>query len=229
MLPEPTLRCNQRVFLVFNPSAGPPAESPDRLMSIISELQKLGYTPEVFLIHPGCDLPGVLQAALRRKIRMFMVSGGDGTIERVAAELAGTRAILGAIPTGTANNVALSLNVPPTIPEAVTLLRTGRRVRVDMGLVECGDKARHFLEVCTVGLLSALFPSADQLQRGNLAHLGDFLSTLVTTPMAKLSLTLDGQHLLETQGHVVLVTNMPYAGPNFPIARANAYRDAGVR
>ncbi len=225
MSPEPTSHRYQRVFLIFNPNAGLPAESPDQLMAIVNELQRLGYTPEVFLIHPECDLPGAVQAALRRRTRLFLVSGGDGTIESVAAELAGTRAVLGVVPTGTANNVALSLDIPPTIPEAVALLRNGRRVRVDMGVVECAGKTRHFLEVCTVGLLSALFPSADQIQRGNLTHLADFLSTLVSAPMARLSLDLDGQHQLETQGHVVLVTNMPNVGPNFPIAEANAYRD----
>ena len=124
--------------LIFNPSAGAARASPIEIQDVIHEMQAWKLVPEAFLVEPGCDLSVVVQNALSQGIRMFVVCGGDGTILAVAEALTGTRATLGIIPAGTQNNVALSLGIPDDIPAAVALLRTGRRIKVDMGLAACG-------------------------------------------------------------------------------------------
>jgi diacylglycerol kinase (ATP) len=132
----------------------------------------------------------------------------------VAGALTGTpsgRATLGIIPTGTQNNVALSLGIPADIPAAIAILRTGRRIKVDVGLAACGKVVRPFLLACVAGLASAIFPSADDIQHGNLARIGDFLAALVASPPAEMHLVLDNKQEVHTQGHVALVSNMPYA------------------
>jgi diacylglycerol kinase (ATP) len=214
-----------RTLLIFNPTSGAPGESPAQLMAILSEMQAIHLTPEVHLIQPGYDLLPVIEEALEQGIRLFVVSGGDGTIDSVAGALAGTHAVLGIIPTGTQNNVALSLGIPNDIPGAVALLRSGHQVKVDMGIAECAGVRRMFLEVCSVGLLSALFPAADDIQHGNLARIGDLLSTLVAAPVADIRLRLDRKEEVLTQGHVVLVTNMPFLGPHFRVADEDSYRN----
>ena len=215
----------QRAKLIFNPISGAPGQSPVQLMDVITEMQAWNLAPEVFLIEHGRDLLPVVREAVRQGIRLFVVSGGDGTVDTVAGALAGTRATLGIIPTGTQNNVALSLGIPEDIPGAVSLLRAGRRVKVDLGLAACGEIERPFLEVCSVGLLSALFPAADDIQHGNLARIGELLSALVSSPPAELRLELDKGLVIETQGHVVLAANMPYTGPHFQIASTSAHQD----
>ncbi len=209
--------------LIFNPTSGAPGESPAQLMALLTEMQALDLMPEVHLIQPGHDLLPVIEEALHRGIRLFVVSGGDGTIDSVASALAGTHAVLGIIPTGTQNNVALSLGIPTDIPGAVSLLRHGHPIKVDMGIAECAGVKRMFLEVCSVGLLSALFPAADDIQHGNLARIGDLLSTLVSFPAAEIRMVLDHKQTINTQGHVVLVSNMPYLGPHYQVAPANSY------
>lgn len=217
-----------RALLIFNPGSGLAAEAPQRLLAILGEMQAWNIQPEVFLLGPETDLAAAVKDALRRGMRLFVASGGDGTIDSAASLLCGTRAALGVIPGGTRNNVALSLGIPRDIPGAAALLRGGRAVKVDMGVAEClaeecgsgtlsGGK-RAFLEICTVGLFSALFPAADEIQRGNLTRLGDLLSTLAASPPAAMRLRLEGGTRLELSGHVVLAGNMPYVGPNYPVA-----------
>jgi len=214
-----------RVKVIFNPGAGTVGESPVQLIDVIREMQAWKLMPEAFLVEPGCDLPVVIHNALEDGIRMFVVCGGDGTIDVMAGILAGTPATLGIIPTGTQNNVALSLGIPEDIPAAIAILRTGQRVKVDMGLAECGDIKRSFLEVCSVGLFSTLFPAADDIQHGNLLRVGDFLTTLVSSPPAEMHVILDGKQEIKTMCHMVLVSNMPYIGPHFQVGTRASIND----
>jgi diacylglycerol kinase (ATP) len=220
-----TKKHRKRAKLIFNPRSGTTGESPVQLMDVISAMQAWKLVPEAYLVEPGCDLPDVVKRALEDGIRLFVVCGGDGTIDVIAGALAGTNATLGIIPTGTQNNVALSLGIPVDIPAAISILRTGQRVKVDMGMAACGEIKQPFLEVCSVGLLSALFPSADEIQHGNLIRVGDFLAALVASPPAEVHLTLDSTQEIHTMCHVVLVSNMPYIGPHFQVGTPASIND----
>lgn len=224
--PRSTNKHRMRAKLIFNPVSGAAGESPVQLMDVISEMQAWKLVPEAYLVEPGSDLPALVQNAFEDGIRMFVVCGGDGTIDVMAGALAGTNATLGIIPTGTQNNVALSLGIPPAdIPAAIALLRTGKRIKVDMGLAEFGAIKRSFLEVCSVGLLSALFPSADDIQHGNLTRVGDFLATLVASSPAEMHLVLDGKQEINTVCHAALVSNLPYIGPHFQVGTPASVND----
>jgi diacylglycerol kinase (ATP) len=224
--PRITNKHHMRAKLIFNPGSGATGESPVKLMDVISEMQAWKLVPEAYLVEPDGDLPGVIQNALEDGMRMFVVCGGDGTIDVVAGALAGTNATLGIIPTGTQNNVALSLGIPlADIPAAIAILRTGQRIKVDMGVAEFGGMKRSFLEVCSVGLLSALYPSADDVQHGNLTRVGDFLATLAASSPAEMHLVLDGKREINTMCHAVLISNMPYIGPHFQVGTPTSIND----
>ncbi len=216
---------SMRVKLIFNPIAGAARPKPIALVDVIHEMQTWNLVPEAYLIEPGCDLPGVIRDALAQGFRMFVVCGGDGTIEAVARTLAGTNATLGIIPIGTQNNTALSLNIPSEIPDAIAILRNGKRVKVDVGMVTCGKITTPFLEACSVGLVSALFPSVDDIQHGELGKVGDFLSALASSPPAKITLVLDDGQKIQNLGHIVLVSNMPFIGFHYQVSAAASYKD----
>jgi diacylglycerol kinase (ATP) len=220
-----TNKHRMRVKLIFNPGSGATGESPVQLMDVIGALQAWKLEPEAYLVDPDGDLPGVVRNALADGIRMFVVCGGDGTIDSTAAVLAGTNATLGIIPMGTQNNVALSLGIPSDIPSAIAILRTGRRIKVDMGLAVCGNIRQPFLEACSVGLLSALFPAADDIQHGNLTRIGEFLSALAASAPSEMHLNLDNKQQVSTVCHVVLVSNMPYLGPHLRVGDPGSIRD----
>ena len=214
-----------RAKLIFNPGAGERSAAPGDLLGVVHAMQAWKLVPEVFLVEEGCDLPGAVRRALAQDIRLFVVCGGDGTISAVAGLLADTPATLGIIPNGTQNNVALSLGIPTELAAAMAILRTGRRIKVDVGMAICANASTPFLEVCSTGLVSTLFPSADDLQHGNLARAGDFLTTLVTSPPAEIHLVLDDKREVRSQGYVVLVSNMPYIGRHYQVGGPTAFKD----
>ncbi len=214
-----------RVKLIFNPIAGSNDESPIQLMSIIKEMQAWGLVPETFLIEAGCDLSKVVKDSIEQGIKHIVVCGGDGTIESVAREMIGTQAILGIIPGGTANNVALSLGIPTDIPSAIRLLRKGKRTKIDIGIATCGKTSTPFVEVCSVGLFSTLYATGDDIQHGDITKIGDFLSTFLATPPSTIHFTLDNNKDVEKLGHVVLITNMPYVGRHYQVGELGSYND----
>ena len=223
--PHSTNRRRMRAMLIFNPSAGATRGSPIELVDVIHEMQACKLVPETFLVEPGCNLPGAVEDALGRGVRLFVVCGGDGTISAAARILAGTRGTLGIIPSGTQNNTALSLGIPADVRAAIAILRTGRRIKVDVGMATCGNMNTPFLEVCSVGLVSTLFPSADDVQHGNLVRAGDFLAALVSFPPAEIHLVLDDKQEVRNLGYVVLVSNMPYIGLHYQVGSAASFND----
>lgn len=220
-----TNKKNMRIKLIFNPISGKNKESPDQLMDIIQEMQNWNLTPEPFLIEPDCDLNKVVEDAIAQGITMVVVCGGDGTVSSVARALLDTTAVLGIIPTGTRNNVALSLGIPTDLHEAIAILRTGKRTKIDIGMSNCNGTRMPFIEVCSVGLFSKLFSAGDDIQHGKILRIGDFLSTFITTPSSNIRLVLDGKSEIQHDGHVVLISNTPFIGVNNQVGLINAYHD----
>ena len=213
--------------LIFNPAAGNPAESATQLVELLCQLQTQRIEPEVLLVKPEMRLSAIAQSAAQAGAKIVIVSGGDGTIENVALGLVGSRTTLGIIPTGSRNNIARSLGIPiGNLAAAVTLLREGRRLKIDVGHVRHRKGSRFFLEAGAVGLASALYPSADDIQHGDLGKIGEFLSTLVSAAPSEIRLRLDHQRAeIVVHGHLVLVANMPIMGANFQIGPDISFDD----
>jgi diacylglycerol kinase (ATP) len=214
-----------RAKLIFNANSGRPGESPQQLATILSEMQYQNILPEVFMVRPDNHIEEAVRGALKAGIQLIVVAGGDGTIDSVAGPMVGTSATLGIIPTGTRNNVALNLGIPNGIAEAVALLRKGHRRKVDVGHIRRGRLKRWFLEAATVGLLSDIYPVADNIQHGNLAQIGDLLSTFFAAAPSKLKVVLDGREHIETVAHMMLIANMSFIGPHFQISPRVSFKD----
>jgi len=206
--------------LIFNPAAGNPTESAVQLVELLGHLQTHKIETEVVLVQPEMRLSTVARNAARAGAKMVIVSGGNGTIENVALGLVGSKTTLGIIPTGSRNNLARSLNIPTNdLAAAVALLRKGRRLKIDVGLIRHRKTSRGFLEAGFIGLASALYSSADDFQHGNYGKITEFISTLVAATPSEIRLRLDHRRKeIVTNAHLVLIANMPFMGANFQIA-----------
>jgi YegS/Rv2252/BmrU family lipid kinase len=214
-----------RAKLIFNAGSGRPEESPQQLASILSEMQDQQILPEVFTVRPDCQLETVVRNAIKSGIKLIVVAGGDGTIDSVVGAMVGKDTTLGIIPTGTRNNVAFNLGITGDIANSVALLRHGRRIKIDVGRVHCGHSRHWFLEAAVLGLLSDIYPQADDIQHGDLTMIGGLLSTLVSATPSRLRIILDGYKHLGAMAHMLLITNMPFLGPHFQISPNVSFRD----
>jgi diacylglycerol kinase (ATP) len=216
-----------RAKLIFNTDAGRADQSPQQLTEILSEMQKNNIAAEVFIVNPegGVDVKSVVRRAIQDGTKLIVVSGGDGTIDIVAAAMVGSPTTLGIIPTGTRNNLALNLGIPTRIADAVSILRAGVRTKIDVWRMTSNGVKRTFMEVASLGLISDMYPLADGVQHGDLSKLGELLSTFVSSTPTEVRLLLDGKERVMANAHMVVVTNMPYIGPNFQIDPKVSYKD----
>src|SRR5271157_2898130 len=181
-----------RAKLIFNYGSGQSNESPQQLASILLEMQNQHILPEVYIIHPDSQIEGIVHRAINSGIKLIVVAGGDGTIDSVVGAMVGSDVTLGIIPTGTRNNLAFNLGITGDISNSVALLRHGHRLKIDVGRVHCGHSRHWFLEGAAMGLLSDLFPMADDIQHGDLTMIGELLSTFVSATPSYLRVILDG-------------------------------------
>jgi diacylglycerol kinase (ATP) len=215
-----------RAKLIFNAGSGRPEESPHQLADILSEMQDHQILPEVYTVRPDSKLETVVHDAMKTGIKLIVVAGGDGTVDSVMGVMIGSDATLGIIPTGTRNNVAFNLGITGDIANSVAILRQGRRLKIDVGRVHCGHSRHWFLEAAAVGLLSDLYPMADNLQHGDLAQIGGLLSTFISATPSRLRMIFDGHKHFDTTAHMILIANMPFIGPHFQISPKVSFKDS---
>jgi len=216
----------KKVKLIFNPKAGEARPEVASLEQIIDLMHKYRFEPEVFIVEPKADLAGVIKAALEQGIDFFVACGGDGTSSATARLLAGTGATLGIIPLGSQNNTACAYDIPGDAHEAIRILREGRKLKVDIGQATVAGKTTNFVELCSIGLVSDLFPSADDIQHGHLLKIGEFFKTLAAGTPSNFEITMDTRKKpIISPGFVLLVANMPVFGVNFRVGKRSAMQD----
>jgi diacylglycerol kinase (ATP) len=216
-----------KVKVIFNLQSGREEDSPRQLTTLLTCLQHQQMIPEVHIVQAEDDLAFIASDAARRGFELVLACGGDGTVSRVAAGLVNTSTSLGIIPTGTQNNQALALGIPLNdLEAAVRSLRLSDILQIDTGLVRCSDAAHTLVEIASIGLTSALFPSTDEIQHGELAKIGEFMRILLEHPLNHIEADLDnGERQVEVDAHTVLITNMPYTGARWKLGEDVSFSD----
>jgi diacylglycerol kinase (ATP) len=153
----------------------------------------------------------VLRAAARDGVPRVIVVGGDGTAHHAARLLAGSRTELALIPLGSANNIARSLNIPQTPPEALRLAVDGVARHIDVG--RCGRQM--FLEAAGIGYHASVLALYDRRDHKSLVR-GAYAIVRTALALAPFpaTLTADGR-LMRRNVFQLTISNLPMYGTNF--------------
>ena len=99
--------------LLYNPAAGRQRESRSRVVEqVTSALLGRGFQVHAEATRAKGSAAQQAAAAVRRGAAAVFACGGDGTVHDVLQGLAGTKALLGIIPSGSANALAQELGIP---------------------------------------------------------------------------------------------------------------------
>ncbi|OPX88143.1 MAG: putative lipid kinase BmrU [Pelotomaculum sp. PtaB.Bin013] len=93
-------------------------------------------------------LPEVVQNVVKRKHKLIIVGGGDGTISSVVDYFACQDVVLGILPFGTVNSFARTLGIPLDLRGAVEVIVNGKVIDVDLGKVDHD----YFSNIVAIGL-----------------------------------------------------------------------------
>lgn len=130
------------IDFIVNPVSGGKDKS-RVLKTIEKQLDKSLFT---YAVHTT-TAPGDAERLARESTADIVVAvGGDGTVNEVARSLVGTDKVLGIIPCGSGNGLALHLGISRTPSQAVQTLNEGVVTRIDAALMN----GRYFF--CTAGL-----------------------------------------------------------------------------
>ena len=117
------------------------------LLQAIQCLQELDFVLREESTESTEHLAEVIQR-YRDQVDMVIVGGGDGTLNAAVQGLVDTHLPLGILPLGTANDLARTLGIPPSVPEACQIIAGGQLRSIDLGLVN----GRYFLNAASMGL-----------------------------------------------------------------------------
>jgi diacylglycerol kinase (ATP) len=131
-----------------------------------------------------------VEKAIRRKVDVTFVWGGDGMVQQCVDVAAGTKATLAIIPAGTANLLASNLGIPKDLAAAVEIGFAGDRRRIDVGRLN-GER---FAVMAGAGFDARLIGDADGTLKdrfGRLAYIWTGAKNLRMKPF-RAKITVDG-------------------------------------
>ena len=166
-----------------------------------------GIAARIHIARSGDELVSLGRQALAAGAQTIVAGGGDGTINAIAAIVAGTAARLGVLPLGTLNHFAKDLGIPLDLTEAVRNLITGRTARIDIGEVN----GHVFINNSSLGIYPRLVRMRERIQRQGLGKWRAFAVALYTVlrryPLVAVRLIAGGQRFIRRTPFVFIGNN----------------------
>jgi len=157
----------RKAWLIYNPFAGRFPAGP-LLSRAVRVLTEADWEIEVMETNQGQQLADLAVEAALGGCDAVFVAGGDGSVGRVAAALAGHKTALGVLPSGTANVWAQELGLSGldwthwfALEDAASRLAQGQVRSVDLGVCD----QRSFLLWAGVGLDATIVNSIEPRDR----------------------------------------------------------------
>lgn len=135
---------SKRALLIVNHQA---RQGEDRRDDLLTKLEQLGF----ILLQESTENPRQISEVIRRyrnQVDLVIIGGGDGTLNAAVEGLIDTQLPLGILPLGTANDLARTLKIPTSIPDACQVIATGKLHKIDLGWVN----GKYFFNVASCGL-----------------------------------------------------------------------------
>lgn len=160
----------------------------------------------------------------RDQVEQVILGGGDGTMNAAIEGLLETRLPLGVLPMGTANDLARSLKIPLTLPEACDVIANGTLEQVDLGWVN----GRYFFNTGSLGLTVQIRRKLSKEMKhrwGILAYAITALQVLWNNPPFAAELCVDGGEIKQMKSVLIVVGNGRYWGGRLTIAKDATIND----
>lgn len=147
------------------------------ITTMVSEFAKnLGVNLEVYTTSGEDDIENIKNLYDKSLFERILVAGGDGTIKMVAEAMEEHDVVLGILPAGSANGLAVDLNLPDSIEENLQIAFSNKAKAIDMISIN-GKKSIHLSDI---GLNADLVKNYENGSiRGKIGYVLQSVSTLI--------------------------------------------------
>jgi YegS/Rv2252/BmrU family lipid kinase len=195
----------RKVLVIYNPVAG--LRQRRQFGATLRHLTMAGCTVAVRETAAAGAASTLARAGLDEAPDVIVAAGGDGTINEIINAVAGTSAVLGLIPLGTANVLAAEIGLPSDPRGVAEVIAAGRARPIYLGAVG----ARRFAMMASFGYDAHAVDRVNlALKRrlGKLAYVASGVDTWVRHRELRFALEIDGK---------------PYSAASVVIAKGHYY------
>ena len=166
-----------KILLVLNPIAGD-RDKQHIEEAVAEKANKNNFDLKVYKTTGKDDKAHIRSLLEEDDFARVFIAGGDGTIREVADIIKGRDLLIGLFPSGSANGLALNLDIPEDVEAQVEIAFDENFVSVDV--LEVGGHTS--LHISDFGVNAALIKNYEESDiRGKFGYLLQAIPTLVTT------------------------------------------------
>jgi diacylglycerol kinase (ATP) len=213
------------ILVIWNPAAGTKAGVRTNTASEADLRQALaahGFEADFFESHSPTAAMARIDEAVAAGAEVIVAAGGDGTARSVATRLLDTKTALGILPTGSAMNLARSLDISTELEPAAAIIAAGNVRTIDVGEV----RGRPFIEQVNVGLSAEAFAKAQAIDKRRYGAALGLLGLLLRGGRTRIELDIDGT-VQQSRALALSIANTPYTGLGIDLA-PDAHIDDGL-
>lgn len=203
----------RRIAFIVNPKAGTNLQRHIR-ESVDKYLNHKGFEYGFLFTERAQHARELAEQAIAEGYEIIVAVGGDGSINEVASAVTGTEAVLGIVPAGSGNGLAMHLGYGRDVDEAIKMINTAEESAIDVGFMN----GRPFFNLAGIGfdgLVSNMMKGSNW--RGFVPYfLNSVKAGLQYTPR-ECRIEIDDRVLTE-KCFIISIANGPMWGYNFQIA-----------
>ena len=192
-------------------------------------LEAAGWTVDRAVVDRKGELRKRTRRAIKAQVDVVVAVGGDGAVSQVVQRLAGTQVALGIVPMGTGNLLAGNLGIPKRQDDAIDVLLTDGRRRIDLGLLTIDGKHKDFAVACGIGFDAVVMKSTGKRGKrrwGKLAYVVNAIKNHGHVKDVPHQITIDGVHSVMDATQVFIAN---FGGMGLPMEpRLEIHPDDGV-
>ena len=204
---------NKKYILVLNPISGD-VDKTEILVKTLAFAEKYKVEIIVYETSSKDDEKAIKRLYDLHKPERILVAGGDGTIKMVGEALASQDVIFGIIPAGSANGLAVALNLPGTIEENLSIAFHNHFMEMDMISIN-GKKSIHLSDL---GLNAALVKNYENgSTRGKLGYALQVITTLTELEEPFFAKIEANNEIIECTARMIVIANSQKYGTGVTI------------
>lgn len=212
----------KNIILIVNPISGDVDKT--KLVETVSDFaDSLDVNLVVYHTSGSEDIEKIQELYSTYFPERILVAGGDGTIKMVAEALENQDVIIGILPAGSANGLAVDLNLPTTMDENIALAFLNDYKEIDMISIN-GKKSIHLSDL---GLNADLVKNYENSSiRGKLGYALQTLSTLIELEDPFIAIIKGDFPTVECEARMIVIANSQKYGTGVTI-NPNGLMDDG--